>query len=170
MQLKPGHDGTQIRLAGILHANKAIEPSGWSDPRQHSAATLRGKSPSHATQSGQRCSGLLDGRERGEDVADVEIQEVAKAADMPPPVAYRHGGAPRNCIELPAEDPHGPYHGRVEFSGLDRRFRMIDGEGIQRRRREQREQGVSDWLANSLLPGLFWRAAAGILPFLALPR
>ena len=133
MQLKPGHHSTQIRLAGILHANKAIETSGWSDPRQHSAATRRGKSPSHASQSGQRCSGLLDGRERGEDVADVEIQEVANAADMPRRVVCRHGGAARDCIEPPAKDPHGPYHGSVELLGLDRRLRVIDSEVVQRR-------------------------------------
>jgi hypothetical protein len=49
MQLEPGHHGEQIRLAGILHANQAIEPSGWSNPRPHSAAGLRCKGPSHPT-------------------------------------------------------------------------------------------------------------------------
>jgi hypothetical protein len=83
MQLKPGHHGKQIRLAGILHANKAIETSGWSNPRLHSAAALRCEGPSHTTQSGQRRSGLLNGRKRREDVTDVEIQEVAKGTNVP---------------------------------------------------------------------------------------
>jgi len=121
MQLKPGHHGNQIHLSVILHADKAIETSGWSDPRLHSPTALRGKGPSHASQSGQRRSGLLNRRERGEDVADVEIQEMAKAADMPRAAACRQGDTPRDCIELPAEGLHGPHQGDVELSSLGRR-------------------------------------------------
>jgi len=96
MQLEPGYDGKEIGLSGILYTDEAIETSGRSNPRSHWPAALRCKSPSHTSQARQRSRGLLDSRERGEDVAYVEIEEVAKAADMPRAAACRHRGTPRD--------------------------------------------------------------------------